>query len=209
MQEDRLADRSGSGDNQPAGPWGQFFVSLPLVLTFGEGTFIYYSKGQWVWSSISFVVFILFGIFFNSGLIYSLFSNLSLLKTEIGTLRSKGKISAHRAMPAISPPSFPRIWALFAYLLPREIRERVYEPAHQELLEDYLEARRRFRTKGACRWLTFCFTVRTAMMWAESLRVMACSKGAKALRWLVYGIFGGQAIRAMRGVLFELFGRLF
>jgi len=106
-------------------------------------------------------------------------------------------------------PGFPRLWSLFPYLLPREVRERVYEPAHQELLEDYTLAYRKYRTKWSRRWLSFCFTVRTAMMWAESLRVMACSKGAKALRWLAYAVFGGQAIKAVRGIIFELFGRLF
>jgi hypothetical protein len=106
-------------------------------------------------------------------------------------------------------PSFPRSWSLFAFLLPREVRERVYEPAHQELLEDYTLARRSYRTKQARRWLTFCFTVRTAMMWAESLRVMACSKGAKALRWLAYVVFGSQSIKSVRVILFELFGRHF
>src|SRR5206468_1201 len=111
---------------------------------------------------------------------------------------SHGKLRTSPVIPRNKAFGFPRFWSLFAFLLPREVRERVYEPAHQELLEEYTLSRRLYRTKWARRWLTFCFTVRTAMLWTESLRVMACSKGAKAIRWLAYTIFGEQAIKAVR-----------
>jgi hypothetical protein len=103
---------------------------------------------------------------------------------------------------------FPRVWSLFAYLLPRAVRERVYEPAHQELLEDYLTARRSYRTKRARRWLTLCFTVRTAVMWGQSLGAWMGERGLKALRWLVIALAGERAIRAVRWLFFDLFRRL-
>jgi hypothetical protein len=74
--------------------------------------------------------------------------------------------------PTQSGRGFPRFWNLFAYLLPRKVRERVYEPAHQELLEDYLTARKKYRTKWSRRWLTFCFTFRTVLMVLDSFRAM-------------------------------------
>jgi hypothetical protein len=67
-------------------------------------------------------------------------------------------------------PGFPRVWSLAAFLLPQALRERVYEPAIQEMYEDYLLTRRAYRTKWSRRWLCLCFTIRTAVLWEQSLR---------------------------------------
>jgi hypothetical protein len=80
--------------------------------------------------------------------------------------------------------SFPRMWDLFSYLLPRQTRERVFEPARQELLEDYLTSSS-YRTPWARRWLTLCFTFRTALMVADCIRVMLISPVGLFLLWLV------------------------
>jgi hypothetical protein len=76
---------------------------------------------------------------------------------------------------------FPRFLELFAFLLPRTTRERVFEPVRQELLEDYLLAKKRYRTKGARRWLAFCFAFRFLLLFLGCIRALLMSK---ALDWL-------------------------
>src|SRR5262245_53875819 len=48
--------------------------------------------------------------------------------------------------PKCPLPDYPRIWSLIPYLFSRRIRKQVYEPAQQELLEDFLTARKKHRT---------------------------------------------------------------
>ena len=73
-------------------------------------------------------------------------------------------------------PGFPRVWALLGFLLGRRDRERIYEPAHNELLEDYVVAKRSYRTPWARRWLTFCFTLRTVLLLAACVRALLGGK---------------------------------
>ena len=80
---------------------------------------------------------------------------------------------------------FPRLWVLMAYFLPKRIREQAYEPARHELLEDYLLARRSYRTKWAKRLLWCAFTFRTALMVADSIRVLISDTGFQLLLKLV------------------------
>jgi len=81
---------------------------------------------------------------------------------------------------------FPRAWALVPFILPRKVRLEVYEPACEELKEDYLEARRLARTKGARRWLAFAFTVRTIGLVLGSLHA-AVGDRIMAFVWKVAG----------------------
>jgi hypothetical protein len=76
---------------------------------------------------------------------------------------------------------FPRFWALFPCILSRQVRERIYHPAHQDLLQTYLATRGRYRTKWARRWLVFCFTVRTAAMVVDCIAVSCKGKLARLL----------------------------
>lgn len=69
---------------------------------------------------------------------------------------------------------------LFAFLLPPKIRREAYEPAYNDLLADFLLARR-YKSLWARRWLLFCFLVRTGWMIAESFRVMFGQKLRKML----------------------------
>src|SRR6266545_2161218 len=76
----------------------------------------------------------------------------------------EGHASALNVSEVEPAGKLPRFWRLFSYLLPRKTRERVFEPAYQELLEDYLTTHGKYRTKWAKRWLTFCYTFRTVVM---------------------------------------------
>lgn len=83
-----------------------------------------------------------------------------------------------------APSNWPRFWELFGYCLPKKTRDKVYEPGRNELLEDYLLARK-YRTKWARRWLTFCFTFRTALLIADCWVVLARDKAVKVLLGLI------------------------
>lgn len=69
----------------------------------------------------------------------------------------------------------PRVWELFQFLLPKKIREKVYEPAHQDLLQHHLLARR-YRGRWSRRWLTFAFILRTVVLFLQSVRAWVVSE---------------------------------
>jgi hypothetical protein len=81
--------------------------------------------------------------------------------------------------------TFPRWWRLFSYVLTRKTRDRVFEPAYQELLEDYLTTRGKYRTKWAKRWLTFSYTFRTCLIVLDCLRAMLADKAIALLARVV------------------------
>jgi hypothetical protein len=70
---------------------------------------------------------------------------------------------------------WPRLWTLLPYCLPKKIQENIYKPAHNELLEDYLETRK-YRTRWERRWLNFAFTLRTLLLIADCWRVILMNR---------------------------------
>jgi hypothetical protein len=74
----------------------------------------------------------------------------------------------------------PRLWELFSVILPDKVRREAFEPAHQNLLEDYL-LMRKFHGRWARRWLGFAFAVRTLFMVLDCLRVLLQSGAGKIL----------------------------
>lgn len=101
-----------------------------------------------------------------------------------------------------------RFWDLFSVILPQSVRERVYEPARQELLDDYLSVRGKFPTKWGTRWINFAFTVRIAVMVAQSLRAWLGDKALAWLWWLLIAVVGDGVVRGLRCLFFQFFGRL-
>lgn len=90
-----------------------------------------------------------------------------------------------RATAGASPlklPTWPRVWGLFQYLLPRKIRERVYVPALNDLLQDYFETKSKYRGRWAKSWLTFCYTFRTLLLMLDSARAVASDS---AVSWII------------------------
>ena len=114
------------------------------------------------------------------------------------TLRTKKTYSA----------GIPRLWELFPLILPRTVKERVYEPIHEELKEDYLAARKRWRTPWAKRYVTFCFTVKTIGLVCQSLWAAFGEKTRRALIVLAVGLISGSNAKAIREKLAEILGRL-
>lgn len=56
---------------------------------------------------------------------------------------------------------FQRVWELFGFLLSKKTRERLYEPAYDDLLLQHAKAQDPKFGKWAVPWLNFCFTIRT------------------------------------------------
>jgi hypothetical protein len=75
---------------------------------------------------------------------------------------------------------WPRLWELLGFALPKKTREKVYEPGHNELLEDFIRAKA-YRTKWARRWLALCFTFRTILLVTDCWRVMMADKALSLL----------------------------
>lgn len=70
--------------------------------------------------------------------------------------------------------SFPHVWDLFRFMLPKRTRERIYEPAYNDLLALYLEAQQsRYQTKWARRWLWFCFAFQSFWLVVKCYRALA------------------------------------
>jgi hypothetical protein len=78
---------------------------------------------------------------------------------------------------------FPRLWILFSFILGKKTREKIFEPLFHEFLKDYLLARR-YKTKWAKRWLSFCFVCKTSAMIIGCFRVMLGEK-AMNLFWAI------------------------
>lgn len=106
------------------------------------------------------------------------------------------------------PPKegFPRFWELFPIILPKSVRETVYEPCVEELKEDYLRERARWKGRFSRRWVTFCFTVRTVNLVFQSLWAATLSKTRKVLLGALTVIVGSQYAEAIRMRLAQWFG---
>ena len=63
-------------------------------------------------------------------------------------------------------------WRSFSFALPHKTREQVFEPHFNELFEDFCELRHKRQSRGQQAWLRVAFTVRTAFMVLDCLRVM-------------------------------------
>jgi hypothetical protein len=72
---------------------------------------------------------------------------------------------------------------LFQFILPRKPRRELCEPAYNDLKADYLLARR-YRSKIARIWLTFCFAFRTVAMVVDCFWLIA-GKKMRAFLWLL------------------------
>jgi hypothetical protein len=92
-------------------------------------------------------------------------------KLRVGNFRHRAPrlLSGFRRSARPRSRGWPRLWDLLQYCLSRKAREQIYEPAYNELLEDYLESRK-YRTKWARRWVYFAFTLRTLLLMADCWR---------------------------------------
>lgn len=69
---------------------------------------------------------------------------------------------------------------LFGYLLPRQLRLRVFQPSFEDLKSDYLETRR-MRSRTVQRWLLACFCFKALLILIGALRALVTD----SLMWML------------------------
>ena len=68
-------------------------------------------------------------------------------------------------------PEYGRMLRLLSHLLPRSLRRSTWEPYSHELVEDRHDALKRYRKKGARRWLNFCYGLKAVLYYFDTIRV--------------------------------------
>ncbi len=87
-------------------------------------------------------------------------------------------------------PELLRSLKLFQFILNKDTRKRVFEPAYEDLKHQFLESRR-FRTKWAQRWIRFAFSFRAIFLVLECFRVMVWDAAViRPLRRMFGGVIG-------------------
>ncbi|KAA3609354.1 MAG: hypothetical protein DWQ01_08460 [Planctomycetota bacterium] len=81
--------------------------------------------------------------------------------------------------------SFPKIWNLLGYLLPRSIREESWEDCVVWLKDDFYESMEKYESKGARAWIYFCLTFQTLWQFAGCFGVMLGDRTGQAIRKLL------------------------
>ena len=81
---------------------------------------------------------------------------------------------------------WPKLWDLFSFLLPADVRETAYEPAKVDLLKDYVR-RLNYRGKWATRWIHFAFFVRTMLLVLDCVRCLITHRACTFFKELIFG----------------------
>lgn len=105
--------------------------------------------------------------------------------TASATLSSRSEPSAEKRNRAVKGERVPplriaNLWIILGFAFPKSIRTRVYDPIHNELLEDYYETRQ-YKSGGARIWLVVCFTFRTILLLLECCRAVLADKAGRML----------------------------
>ncbi len=145
---------------------------LPFLLMLGGFVGLIMKAGSIAWWAMS------------AGTVFALWNQAHRLELADPTFSlrindSAGSIRKSRCL------NWPRVWELLGYLLPWKVREKVYEPGHHELLEDYILTNRKYHAKWAKRWLGFCFTLRTLLLVLDCWRVLMADKGIQLLQKMI------------------------
>jgi hypothetical protein len=98
-----------------------------------------------------------------------------------------------------------RTCRLLGYLMTPKHREQVYEPACEELVEDYIIARRQHTSKWSRRWLGLCYTIHAGTIFVQSLWSGLNDKVRRVIFWGGTTLFGIEAAKRLRWFLSELF----
>jgi hypothetical protein len=115
-------------------------------------------------------------------------------KSPIKKIRSRIRWHKASIKPIVSEKSFEPL-ELFQFLLPRKVKTKIYEPALNDLKEDFLIKAHKFAERmhvdspheyhRKIRFLRFCFRFRSTLMVGECLWEMFGSLARKILMVLV------------------------
>jgi len=72
--------------------------------------------------------------------------------------------------------NWPDTWDLFSYFLPKKTRERVFEPAREDLLKQYRKSNRKYKNKAARLILNLAWSFRFAILVADCWRALLTDK---------------------------------
>jgi hypothetical protein len=98
-----------------------------------------------------------------------------------GKLEDNTSISATAAPSGVKIDPLFRIAELLSYALPRKTRLDVFEPAYNDIKGDFVKAMRRFKSKGARRWLAFCFGLHTSVLVVQCFWAMLSDRTKRAV----------------------------
>ena len=175
-----------------------YVLSLTAIPLLGAGASVLSAmrdveSGEW--SIVELLINQLFGIGLPLFMAISALSTLVEKSNYISILTSRRfPAISRRLAQATSKPvrsfvsfriDFPRMWKLFSFILGERTRARVFEPAHEDMLEQYYLAKRSYRTKFARFWLAIAFTVRTLVMVVECARTSAVDRAFGWVRTLL------------------------
>ena len=73
---------------------------------------------------------------------------------------------------SVLSPNWLRALDLFKLLLDKKTREKVFDPSYNELREDFVGARKKYRTRFARWWVAFCLPCRIAVLFIACVRNM-------------------------------------
>ncbi len=85
------------------------------------------------------------------------------------------------ALASLDPVETKRLAQLLAFLLPKGIRIDAFNPSFAEDHEDFLDYRKRYRSRGARAFLNACFILKIILLYLDCLRVWFLDK----LVWLI------------------------
>ena len=74
----------------------------------------------------------------------------------------------------------PKIWERFSVILPGRLRREAFDPAFNDMLEEYMRAQK-FLGNGGRRWLGFGFTLCAVLIVMDCIRVMLTSGASRFL----------------------------
>lgn len=81
-------------------------------------------------------------------------------------------------------PQWPRLWSLFAFFLPKTVREKVWEPGVADLLESYAD-RKRFIGKWERGVINLALAIRTSILVVECLAQMVPDRVIRLFFWFL------------------------
>jgi hypothetical protein len=105
-------------------------------------------------------------------------------------------------LPDFHYSGWPRFWELLSFALPGTARRKLFDPAFNDLMADYLKTRQtKYQTPAARRWLNLCFTAHTVGL------VLLCV--GISLRGAVFGVLMLAVPLGLRSCIKELWYSLF
>ena len=106
-------------------------------------------------------------------------------RTKVFNLTLSSIVANHKIKQgAVCSPTLLIVWEIFGFILPDKIQRDAFDPAFNNMLEDYLRARKS-RGKWARRWIDFAFTLCAIFIVADCFRVLLQSGVGRILLGLL------------------------